>query len=397
MNNTRSPNVIKRMQTIALAAAVVAAMLCVLGAVLDLGRLMQSYLFAYLFCASVALGSLGILMLDYLAGGTWGVSIRRPLEAAARTLPLLAVLFLPIALTLPRLYPWAGSEAAGPPLEAKAAYLNVPFFIVRAVLYFVVWTGLALLLTRWAHRLDDASHPDPALDGRLRTAAALGLVLVGLTSTFAFIDWGMALEPEWFSTIYGMMAGLGALTAGMALAVLVASLLARRPPLVAAVTPRVLNDLGALLMTFVMAWAYMAFMQFLITWLGNTLPEIPWYLRRSQGGWQWIALAIALFGFAVPFFLLMSRSIKRNARALIAIAALLLVIRLVDLFWLVVPAFRQPLLLSWTDLVAPMALAGVWLAVFLWQLAAHPLVAAHDPRLARLEAEQAHEPAHGAA
>jgi hypothetical protein len=394
MNDTGSLNsTFKRIQMIALAAGIVAAILCVVGAVLNLDQLMQSYLYAYLFCVSVALGGLGILMLDYLAGGMWGISIQRPLEAVARTMPLLAILFIPILLDLPALYPWARPDAAADPaIAAKAGWLNVPFFIIRAVIYFAVWIGLALLLTRWAWRLNSADRPDPVLGGRLRTVSAIGLVVVGLTSTFAFIDWGMSLEPDWSSTIYGMMLGIGALMAGMAFGVLVVCLLAGRRPMAGAVTPRVLNDLGGLLMAFVMAWAYMAFVQYLIIWLGNTLPEIPWYLRRTHGGWQWVILAIALLGFAVPFFLLMSRSIKRSARALIVLSALLLVMRLVDMFWLVVPAFRETLQIAWTDIMAPIALVGIWLGVFLWLLQARALIPMYDPRLARLEAEPGHEP-----
>jgi hypothetical protein len=387
MNNTGSPNqTFRRVQLIALAIGLIAAVLCVLGAVLNLERFMQSYLVAYLFWVSMALGGLGILMLDYLASGIWGLPIQRPLEAVARTLPLLAILFLPLLLDLPGLYPWAQADAAADPAIAhKAAYLNVPFFIIRAALYFAVWIVLALVLTRWAARRD--RRPDNALDARLQSLSAVGLVLAGLTTTFAFVDWGMSLAPHWSSSIYGMMLGIGALLSGMAFATLVVTLLARRPPLAGVTTPRVLNDLDALLLSFVMAYAYMAFMQYLIAWMGNLAEEIPWYVRRLNNGWQWVAAALVVFGFAVPFFLLMSRSIKRNILALLVLSALLLVMRLVDVFWLVIPAFRESLQIVWTDLVTPLALGGIWLAVFLWQLAARPLVPANDPRVQRIVSE----------
>ncbi|MCE7984382.1 MAG: hypothetical protein DYG89_24680 [Caldilinea sp. CFX5] len=371
----------------ALIAAGVGILLCLLGLFVDPAQFFRSYLFAYLFWLSMALGCLAIVMMHYLTGGDWGLVLRRPMEAGALTLPLLAILFVPLLFGLRTLYPWAQPAvvAADELLQHKQPYLNIPFFLVRAVIYFMAWCGLAFWLRRGSIRLDQTG--DPWLVKRLQKVSAGGLALFGLTVTFALIDWLMSLEPHWYSTIYGAMVATGAVLQAFAFGIIVVCLLAERPPLAAVVTPRVFNDLGSLLFAFVMLWAYMAFSQFLLIWAGNLPEEIPWYVRRLAGGWQWVALAIVLFHFALPFVLLLSREVKRNARLVLGIAVLVVVTRLLDTFWLVAPDFGERGPLHWLDIATVIAIGGLWYALFRWLLARQPLLPVHNPRLEELEEE----------
>jgi hypothetical protein len=353
-----------------------------IGWLLSPARLWPAYLVAYLFWLGLALGCLGIALLQTLTGGVWGLVTRRVLEAAAGTLPLLALLFVPLAFGLPTLYLWARPEAvaADPLLVRKGSYLNVPFFLARAAVYLLGWAALAALLGRWSGEQDRSGAPEQAR--KLRRLGAGGLPLLGLTVSFAAIDWLMSLEPDWYSTVYGGMVALGALLSAFAFTILVVAALAKRPPLAGLASPSLFNDLGNLLLAFLMLWTYLAYSQFLLIWAGNLHEETPWYLRRLEGGWLWVALALALLGFALPFLLLVFRPLKRSPRLLAGVAGLLLVMRYVDLYWLVKPVFTPPgPRPDWLDLATLLGIGGLWLAAFLRQLSAHPLLPAYDPRL----------------
>jgi hypothetical protein len=356
--------------------------LCALGAVLDPAQFFRSYLTAYLFWIGIALGSLAILMLHHLVGGAWGFVIRRALESAAGTLPVMALLFAPLLFGLADLYVWARpDEVAGSELlQHKSPYLNVPFFMIRAAIYFAAWIGLAFLFNQWS--LEQDRTADPSLSHRLQMLSGPGLLVYGLTMTFGSIDWVMSLEPEWFSTIYGITFMVGQGLAGLAFAILVAVLLADRPPLAGVVSSSQFHDLGNLLLAFVMLWAYMAFSQFLIIWTGNLPEEIPWYLHRAEGGWIWVGLFVLIFHFAVPFLLLLSRRTKRRLHMLFAVAMMIVVMRLVDLFWLVAPSFHPSgLRVHWMDLLAPIGVGGIWMGVFARHLKGRPLLPLHDPEV----------------
>ncbi len=357
----------------------VALAVYVLGGYFNRGQFFQSYLVAFLFWNGIALGCVAILMLQHLTGGAWGLVIRRILESGAGTLPLMAVLTLPRLLGLRDLYSWTRPEvvAGDPILKHKELYLNVPFFLARMAFYFAAWLALAYFLNKWSTEQDRTA--DPSIAGRLQSLSGGGLVLYGLTITFASIDWVMSLEPHWFSTIYGMLFMVGQALATMAFVIAVLMLLANRKPLSDVVTASHFHDLGTLMFAFVMLWAYIAFSQFLIIWSGNLREEIPWYLRRFAGGWAWLAVLVLLFHFALPFLLLLSRDIKSNRRVLAGIAIGLLVMRLVDLFWLVIPGSGQQI--NWMDFVAPVAIGGIWVAWFIWNLKRRPLLPLHDPRL----------------
>jgi len=363
--------------------------LCLTGWWANPATFIRSYLWAYLFWLGIALGSLALGLLQWLTGGIWGLVLRRWFEAAARTLPLLAVLFLPIAFAARHQYVWtdhayvAGNHA----LEFKTAwYLNETFWALRAAVYFVIWIVLAYAMTAGSVRQDRADAPEPR---GLRGLGAAGLILYGLTITLASIDWVMSLEPKWFSSIFGAVFGIGQVLTAWSFAVLGIVLLHERPPLPGLLRKPLLRDFGSLMLAFLMVWAYVSFSQFLLIWSGDLPEEVAYYQRRSQGGWEYVAGALALFGFAMPFALLLSGQIKRDRATLLRVAILILVMRMADLYWQVVPAPRPGydsaaevyFRFAWTDIAAPVGIGGVWFWFFLWNLQQRPLIPAFDPHL----------------
>lgn len=347
-----------------------------------------SYSVAFHFWLAVPLGCLVVLMIHYLTGGAWGVLLRPVLEASARTLGLLAVLFLPLAgalfLGASSPYPWARPleyVARGEVLEElreKTWLLNPPFVLARAAIYFAVWLALAYFLRAWAKRWRAG---DAAAGGRLPALSGPGLVLYAVTVTFAAIDWVMSLEPFWTSTMYPPLYAIGQVTAGFAFATAAAVLLSKYPPLAGRVTPKHLRDLGGLLLTFVMLWAYLAFSQFLLVWAGNLPDETPYYLKRMRGGWEWVGIALIALHFAVPFLLLLFRDVKDNGAALLAVALGVLVMRFVDAVWWVEPAFpHEGAAPYWLlDVSAFVALGGVWVWGFAAGLRRASLEPVHGP------------------
>jgi hypothetical protein len=337
----------------------------------------------YQLWVGVALGSMVLLMIHHLAGGGWGFVIRRLAESAARTLPYLAILFLPLVAGMGQLYPWSHEEEvlSNELLRHKSPYLNVPFFLLRTAFYFAVWIALAALLSRWSREQDQGKR---AFVNRLQAASGLGLLLYGLTGTFAGVDWLMSLEPEWFSMVYGLLFIVGQIVGALAFAILALSWLASRPPLSLVVSPGHFHDLGNLLLAFVMLWAYLGFSQYLIIWSANLPEETPWILNRTKGGWQWVGLGLVVTHFAVPFALLLQRSFKRRAEVLVWIAGAILVMRVVDLLWLIAPAFSPSFALNVLDLAAPIGVGGIWIFLFTRELRARPLLPQGDPRFVNL-------------
>ena len=348
-----------------------------------------------MFWLGIPLGCLGIVMIHHLVGGTWGFVIQRSLESATRTFPIMAVLFLPLLFGLPDLFIWARPQAVAqdPVLLQKAAYLNIPAFIIRAAVYFAVWCALGFFLSRWSAEQDRSA--DPALTQRLQTLSGPGLVLYGLTVTFSAIDWLMSLEPHWYSTIFGMLFMVSHGLIALTFVIGVAYFLSLREPLSRIIAPWVLHDLGNLLLAFVMLWAYMSFAQFLIIWVENLQHEIPWYLHRINGGWGVIAVALIVLQFALPFILLLSRVVKRKAGTLCAVAAAIALMHQIELFWFVAPTFHPDgFSLHWTTLLAPLGIGGLWFAAFLGQLRDRPLLPFRDPRFIAIVEEQGWVP-HG--
>lgn len=298
----------------------------------------RSYLVAFLFWTGLSVGALAVLMLHHLVGGSWGRALRPLLEAATRTIPLMAVLMVPLAFGMDEIYPWTHHDV-------KPDYLNVPFFWIRAAAFFAVWSALAFALTRGSQ--------EPL---RMQRLSGPGLILYGLTVTFASIDWSMSLEPHWFSSIYAPQFMVGQALLAFAFCI---PLVVRRNP------QSPLVDLGNLLLMFVLLWAYLTFSQFLIVWSADLPEEVPWYLARSRGGWEWVILALVLLHFAVPFFVLLSRGSKQDARMLSGVAASLVVLRFLDLYWNVAPAFSPGRFeFHWLDAALMLVLGVVWWIAF---------------------------------
>jgi hypothetical protein len=378
-----APPRVASLQRLALVVGVAGLALCAVGFAANRAHFFKAYLLAYVFWIGIALGSLAISMLHHLSGGAWGVVIRRVLEAASRTLPFMALLFLPIAFGIHELYLWANPEAVAKDaiLQHKAAYLNVRFFIIRAAIYFVIWSALAYLLSKWSLEQEQRGETGQAL--RMQRLSGLGLVLYALTILFMSVDWIMSLDPHWFSTIYGILFMGGQGLSAFAFAIAVAVLLSRTEPMSRVIAPAHLHDLGKLMLAFVMLWAYFSFSQFLIIWSANLPEEIPWYLRRWGGGWQWVGLLLIFGHFVLPFVLLLSSDIKRSGRTLIGVAVTIILMRIVDLFWNIGPLHDEESFgATWLDAVAPVALGGIWLAIFLWQLQTRPLLPMGEPYLA---------------
>lgn len=390
-----APAKVASFQKRSLIVGVVFLVLLIVGAIINRQQFFHSYLVGFLFWAGIALGSLALLMLQHLTGGHWGLVIRRILEAATRTLPLVALLFVPIIIGAHDIYPWTDDQemAKTPALAQKARlYLNLPGFVGRAVLYFALWGILAYLLNKWSWEQDRTT--ERRFTKRMSTLSAPGLIIFVLTVTFASVDWSMSLNPEWFSTIYGLLYIAAWVLSALAFTVAVLSLIGLSEPLARVVRPNHFQDLGKLMLAFVMLWAYFSFSQYLIIWSGNLPEEIKWYLPRVKGGWGAIALSVVIFHFALPFVLLLSASLKRDAKKLLILAIVILVIRQVDFFWMVAPEFTHGSFhVSWMDVVAPIGIGGVWLAMFFWQLSKRALIPINDPQYDNLLAE-AQAPAH---
>jgi hypothetical protein len=364
-----------------LLAGAAAGVVSLIGLFTNPTQFFQSYLMAYMFVLGLTLGSLAFGMVHQLTGGAWGVVIRRQMGAASRVLPVLTVLFLPIVFGMSHLYEWTHADIvnADPVLRGKALYLNTPFFLVRAAIYFAAWNAVTYLLNKWGLEQDQTG--DPRIARRMQMLSGGGLVAYGLCITFASFDWLMSLEPHWFSTIYGVliMGGQGL----SALAFLITSLvwLSRRPPLRDVVMPSHFHDLANLMLAFVMLWAYFSFSQYLIIWAGNLPEEIAWYLHRLQTGWRVIAVTLVIFHFTVPFLLLLLRRMKRVPERIVKIALLILAARLIDLFWLIAPEFHtHGISVSWMDIALPVTLISIWVGCFLWQLRGRPLLPVYDPQ-----------------
>lgn len=382
-----TPPEVGRFQQRALIVGIIFAVAFVAGAFLNTEQFFRSYLVGFIFWTGLALGSLGLLMLQYLTGGAWGTVIRRVLEAGTRTLPLMLLLFIPLAvLGLAHVYHWVHpetiqDEVARKLVEHKRGYLNPGFFWIRAALYFALWGGLVYILNKWSRENDRTAERKYLKN--LAKISGPGLVFFIFAVTFASFDWVMSLDAEWFSTIFGLIFLMNWVLTAFSFTIFLMALLSTRKPMSDVVAPAHFHDLGKLLLAFVMLWAYFSFSQYLIIWSGNIPEETRWYLYRLRGGWGYVAILIVLLHFALPFVMLLSRDIKRSAKALMWIALLVFVMRLVDLLWLIVPVFHNNQLhFSWMDFIAPVGIGGIWVWYFFWELKKRPLFPFNDPQLA---------------
>ena len=379
----KAPESVSRLQQRALIAGIIGAVVCVIGYVKSPENLLQSYLMAFLLVLGVSLGSLGILMMQHLTSGYWGIVIRRPLESATRVLPLLLILFAPIFFGFRHIYGvWLNAPATGEGALSnfQQHYLTASWFHIRAIAYFAVWLVLMWAFNAWS-RQQDINRDDRSLRRRLKMLAGPGIILYVFAMSFAAIDWVMSLSPHWASTIYGFLYVAGQLISSLSMMICVVVLLSRTPVFAGVLKPRYLHDLGKLLLAFIMLWAYFSFSQLLIIWSGNAPEEISFYRSRLYGEWGYVSVIILIFHFFVPFFLLLSRDLKRNPSLITKVAAWMILMRFVDLFWLTRPEFTSNAMPSLWDLGAVLALGGLWLFYFAWQLQKMPLLPLGEPKL----------------
>jgi hypothetical protein len=362
----------------------VALFVAIFGAFTSPDKFYQAYLFSYLLVLGLTLGSLGLLMLQHLTGGNWGIIIRRPLEAAAQNIWLVFLMFVPVVFGMNSLYrAWMDPRlrTADPLSPLQQRYLTSSGFLIRTVIYFAIWFALIWIFNRWSRR-QDVDQEDRALRRHFKLLAGPGIILYVVAMTFASIDWVMSLSPHWASTIYGFIFVAGQAISAMSLMIAVVVLLSGSEPFAEILQKRHLHDLGKLLFAFNMLWAYFDFSQLLIIWSGNLPEEITFYRSRLNGRWGVIAVIVLVFHFAVPFLLLLSEEVKRNARLISKIALWMIFMRLVDLFWTTRPELTARALPTWLDIVVPVALIGLWVGFFAKNLKQLPLLPLGDPKLA---------------
>jgi hypothetical protein len=382
---------LSRLQNRALAIGIAGIAVSLAGLYMDKGQFFQSYLLGYLFWIGPTVASIALVGLHHLTAGGWGFSIQRILESASRTFPVMALLFVPFIFGMKDLFIWARPEvlAADTLLQHKAAYLNVPFFWLRAAAYFGLWALFIYKLTGWSFQMDRTG--DLSTLNKFQKFGGPAILVYMLTMTFASFDWGMSLDPHWFSTIFGFMFVIGQVLLTMSIAIIVLRKVVAAKPLGEVVQKSHFHDLGNLMLAFVALWAYISFSQFLIIWSGNLPEEIPWYIHRMEHGWDKLGIAIALFHFMVPFAVLLSRQSKRNIEMLSKVAIWMVVMRFLDLVWIIVPNFHhEHFVVHWLDFSATVGIGGVWAWFFLRQLKSRSLLPTRDPRVEEAFAHESH-------
>jgi hypothetical protein len=390
-----APPVAQSIQTQALFVGLIASVASVAGAFLSPESFYSAYLSGYVFWLGLSLGCMAILMLHHLVGGAWSIVIRRILESGMMTLPMMAILFLPILFNLPRLYYWARPGITDPKIvDIQESYLNFHGTLIRYIVYFVIWLGMAYFLNAWSTEQDTIAGQSTL---RFRALSGIGMVIYSLTISFAIIDWVMSLQARWISTIYGMIFIAGEALSALCFCVIVEHVLGKRKPMSEYLRSPQVHDHGKLIFAFVMVWTYFNFSQWLIIWAGNLPDEIPWFVRRINNGWGGVALFLVLFQFAVPFAILLSQQVKKQTDTLVRIAAWIFFMRMVDIYWHVEPGvsvtkdggrttvpFYPTFHLSWMHFTILAGIGGLWVAYFLHNLRARPMLPINAPQTIRL-------------
>ena len=372
-----------RIPLIAGAFALLGAVACAILGAANPKQFFFSWLVSFLFFLSLALGGLFFVLIQYAAQGGWGVVLRRIGETIFSTIPVMAVLFLPLLFGLHDLYEWSHADAAEHDalLRWKAPYLNVPFFLIRAALFFGIWSFIAILYYRGSRGQDVSG--DPGVSARLRRFAGPAIIVLALTQTFAAIDWIMSLTPHWYSTMFGVYFFAGSWVGFIALLSVVVVAMRGAGLLDTVISPEHLHDIGKFLFAFTAFWAYISFSQFFLIWYGNLPEETIWYKARMEGSWMTVSLFLMAGHFGVPFFYLMGRAVKRRGWTLALGGAWLLAMHFLDLYWQVMPTLHpEGLRPSLLDVAALMAVGGCFVAAASWLMRRQALVPLRDPRLA---------------
>jgi len=368
---------------ISFAIGIAGLLACALGWAIDRREFFICYLFGILVWLGIALGCSGFLMIHHLTGGRWGYPIRRFFEAAIKTLSILGVLFVPVFFGLRELYPWANpaSVSLDKVLQHKHSYMNAPAFVVRALVLFAIWILGAQLLAKWSAEQDATTSVEPTK--KLRKLSGPGLVIYPLTVTFAYVDWVMSMEADWYSTIFPLLVCIGQMLGALAFVIILIGWLGPRTSLFEILSKENFHHLGNLLLTFTMLWAYLAYAQLIVIWSGDLPHEIGWYLHRIAGGWRIIAFTLLIFHFFGPFFFLLFRQTKRNPQVLVAVAAVIFLTHIIDVWWMIAPSvYQRGFYVTWMTPLALIGIGGIWLSVFLKHLESKPLIPMNDPRFA---------------
>ena len=390
-DNFQAPADLNRIRTLALGIGGIALVIWAIGAYFNTEQALRSWLVGFIFWGGIGFGSIGVLMLQYLTGGAWGVVLRRVLEAGSRTLPVIFVLFLPIAFGLRSLYEWTHLGPDEHIIEARGWFMTPESWILRSAVYFILFGVMAYMLNKWSVAQDKAADYEEG-STYLATASRFSgptMVIYALVVTFAAVDWVMMLDPHFFSSIWGLLFVVGWALSTFCFSVAVLAFLSDKAPMDRVLGRRHFHDIGKLMLALVMVWAYFNFSQFLIIWSGNIPEETGWFLTRTTHGWGFVAWGLVLLHFAAPFVVLLMQDLKRRPKTLAMVGVFILLMRLVDMYWLVGPSPRihhagfegNPLTVSWLDFVAPIAVGGIWLWYFFGQLQKRPLVPVMDPFL----------------
>ena len=390
-----APPATRKIQARSLMVGIVFSVIAIVIGFFRPDEFFRGYLLAFMAWLGVTLGSMAVLMIRHLTGGGWGTVIRRVMGAAMRCVPLMTILFVPILFGMPRLYIWirplntvTDQHFREHLKDITQSYLSLHGFIIRAVIYFAIWNLLSFFLTKWSREQD---QPVPRSNAaRFKALSGPGLVIYAFSISFAAIDWVMSIDPSWISTIYGLILLIGEVLSAMCFAVVVERILVNYKPMSEWLRPDFVHDHGNWMLTFLMLWAYFSFSQLLIIWAGNLPDEITWYFRRFHGGWPAPGIILIFFHFVVPFVMLLSRPFKRDVRKLVWLAIWLMIMRWLDLLWIIEPNFSATVTVTWADIILPIAMGGIWMWLYFRNLNSMPLLSVNDP-----DAREVLEPAHG--
>ena len=370
---------IARAQTPALIVGVLGIIGAAVGFMTNAPEFFRAWVAPFIFWFLIAAGALAVLCLQYTTGGEWGVLIRRPLGAAARTLPLFLLFGLPLIFGLPHIYEWANPDKVAHDLllQKKQLWLNPMGWGVRALVYFVLWALWAWRIRQLS--LEFAKTRSPYVELSRRKWAASGLLVMVMTLTLASVDWVMSLEPKWYSSMFGISFTIGAGLSAFAFVTFFLTTISRTQAMIDILKPNHFRDLGNLMLAFTMLWAYTAFSQFLLIWYGNIKEETPYYLKRMHGGWGVLAAILIIFHFFLPFTMLLMRRIKDRPSTIAIVTVILLAMRFIDIYWLVTPAHHgEHFYFSWITIPVFFGIGGLWLAAFIWQLKGQTIIPIHE-------------------
>jgi len=385
-----APKELERVRALALGIGGIALIVWAVGLYFNPEQGLRSWLLGFIFWGGISIGGLGILMLQYLTGGAWGIVIRRIVEAAARTLPLVAILFIPLAVGV-MLHTFMEFTHLPPDdhvMEHRGVYMAPWFWVVRSAVYFALLGFMTYLLVGWGEQQDATTDLEGAerLMEKASRFSGPTMVIYSLVVTLAVVDWVMMLDPHWFSTIWGLLFIAGWALSTFSFSVVLLAFLSDKAPMDRIMTPRHFHDLGKLMLALTMVWAYFNFSQYLIIYSGNIPEETTWFITRSAGAWGAIGVLLIIFHFAFPFLVLLNQDFKRRARWIASLGIFILIMRLVDMFWNIGPTPRitegivdGSFHVSWLDFVAPIAVGGIWLWWFFGSLMKRPLVPVKDP------------------